>query len=183
MNNRLRNAWAALLKPLQNEWGVFNIANGALGASVATGYWDGQPTYRTQFTDNALVATATFAGCTSAFSTGFPVRAVRAVIWLKNYRLIAATNIGDVPGFKVQLQVAEGVAGFSAYATTTNTGVIDMREFPRATSCMTLSGFVPETGVNYSAARIVCFPQFTFGAATPMQDAASFDCNIDAVPG
>ena len=179
MNYRLSNLWASLLKPVRNEWGVFNIANAALGASVATGYWDGQPTYRSQFTDNDLVGTATFAGCTSAFSTGFPVRAVRAVIWLKNYRLISATNAQM--GFRLQLQVAAGVAGFTTYTTTTNTGVIDMREFPRATSCMTLSGFVPESGVNYSAARIVFFPNSAVSGA--LGDAASFDCNIDAVPG
>lgn len=184
MSNILKQIVDGLSGPLSEKFcSVFGIADAACGVGIAQGYWDGQPTYRTRFTDNAIVGTATFVGCTAAFSTGSPVRAVRAIVWLKNYRLLTTAgpaSTGVTPGFKVQLQVAEGVAGFSTTGTTTNTGVIAQVEFPRATSCMTLTGFVPESGVNYSAARLAFFP---YTGMSVLSDAASFDANIDAVPG
>ena len=154
---------------------TFNIVSSAVGAGIASGYWDGQPTYRAQFADNALSGAATFVGCTSAFATGAEVRAVRAYVWLKNYRFGVATSSGD--GFRFELQVAAGVAGFNARSSTTGTGVIDVKIAARATSAFLLTGIVPANEA-ISAARIAVFPSVLTG----ITDTASFDCNIDAVP-
>lgn len=156
---------------------TFGIVNNALGAGNASGYWDGQPTYRTQFADVAVDAAATYVGCTSAFTTGFGVRAVRAYVWMKNYRRGIATFTGQFAGMTFELQVATGTGAFTVISATTGTPVIDMRTFPRATCAMLLHGIVPDNQA-IAAARLAMFP-----TSNNLTDTASFDCNIDAVPG
>lgn len=181
MNKMIHKVVDGLSEPLALRGkfcNTFNIVDAALGAGVAAGYWDGQPRYRAQFADNALSGAATFVGCTAAFSTGAEVRAVRAYIWLKSYirGTSVSTGFGDV-GYRFQLQVAAGVAGFNAYSSTTGTGVIDLKHAARATSALMLCGIVP-ANETISAARIAVFP----GSVGSITDTASFDCNIDAVP-
>src|SRR3990167_293822 len=175
MNKMIQKVGDGLFEPLalkEKFCNTFNIVDAALGAGVAAGYWDGQPTYRAQFADNALDGAATFVGCTSAFSTGFDVRAVRAYIWLKSYRFGVTTEIAGLnQGFRFELQVAAGVAGFNTRSATTGTGVIDLKTASRATSAMMLVGIVP-ANETISAARIAVFPA-SVGAIT---DTASFDC-------
>ena len=161
---------------------TFGIVNNALGAGNAAGYWDGHPGYRTQFADVALDGAATFVGCTSAFTTGFGVRAVRAYVWLKNYRRGVATAASAYKGMRMELQVAIGVSTFTALSTTTGTAVIDVRDLPRATCAMLLSGIIPNNE-QVSAARLAVYPTVNAAGTVELTDTASFDCNIDAVPG
>ena len=160
---------------------TFGIVNAALGAGSASGYWDGQPSYRTQFADNALDAAATFVGCTAAFSTGFQVRNVRAYIWMKNYIRNSATFGTEYRGMFFQLQVATGTAAFNAMSANTGTPIIDCRFAGRATSALMLVGVVPDNQ-NIAAARICVYPERSIGGAAALTDTASFDCNIDAAP-
>lgn len=181
MNKMINKIVDGLSEPLALKskfCNTFNIVDAALGAGIASGYWDGQPRYRAQFADNALTGGATFVGCTAAFSTGNEVRAVRAYVWLKNYRFGVATPVNGLNmGFRFELQVAAGVAGFNARSSTTGTGIIDVRTAARATSALLLNGIVP-ANETISAARIAVFPE----SANSLTDTASFDCNIDAVP-
>ena len=160
---------------------TFGIVNAALGAGVAAGYWDGQPTYRTQFADVALDCNATFVGCTSAFTTGFGIRTVRAYVWLKNYRRGSSTGFHAHMGPVFQLQVATGTGAFGVEVSSTGTCVIDTKWMARATAAYLLSGIVPDN-LAYAAARLVCFPQ-SAALSNTLTDTASFDCNIDATPG
>ena len=158
---------------------TFGIVDAALGAGIASGYWDGHPGYRQKFADNAVVGNATFVGCTTAFTTGFGVRAVRAQVWLKNYLMGVSTSNMPTVGMFWQLQVATGTGAFGTYQASTGTSVIDCRFAARATSTLLLSGITPDNQA-IAAARIAIFPSSANFAIT---DSASFDCCIDAVPG
>ncbi len=172
MSQFLKDLLAGLSGPVLEKFcSTFNIVNAAIGAAIAGDTWDGCPSFRNQFADNALDGAATFVGCTSQFATGSPVRAVRAFIWMKNFKPGVASG-----GFIFQLQVATGVGQFTATSASTGTPVIGVYLTARATSAFYLNGVTPDNH-PYSMARIAMFPNPNGTANT---DTASFDCNIDA---
>ena len=170
--NRFTDLLNGLSRPVRERFcSTFGIVNAAVGAAIAGDTWDGVPSYRNQFADNDLNGAATFVGCTSVFSTGFGVRAVRALIWMKNYKTGVASG-----GMIFQLQVATSSSAFSATGSSTGTSVIAQYQAARATSCLMMNGVTPDN-LPYAYARIAVFP-VPFGTAST--DTASFDCNIDA---
>src|SRR3990167_3777834 len=173
MSKWLQQYVDGLSGPLKEKFcNTFDIVDAALGAGSASGYWDGHPGYRTQFNNVALTAAATFVGCTSAFSTGFLVRNVRAYIWMKNYlRGVATLGYNSVhEGMLFHLEVATGTGAFTTLYAGTGTPVIDMRYAARATSALLLNGVVPDNQ-NIAAARIAVYP-----TVNQLTDTASFDC-------
>ncbi len=171
--SKLLDMITGLSRPIRESFcSTFGITNAAIGAAIAGDTWDSIPGNRNQFADNALVGTATFAGCTCAFVA--PVTAVRAFVWMKNYKVGVATGAA---GMTVQLQVATGAGAFTTNQASTGTSVIAIYQMARATCAFYINGVIPDVGNNYQAARLVVLPN---PSASQITDAASFDCNIDA---
>lgn len=161
-----------LSRPVREKFcQTFGIVNAAMGAAIAGDTWDGVPSYRNQIADSDLNGAATFVGCTSVFTTGFGVRAVRAYVWLKNYKMGVASG-----GMIFQLQVATSSGAFNATGASTGTSIIAAYQAMRATSAFYMNGVCPDN-LAYAYARIAVFPNPNGTAST---DTASFDCMIDA---
>lgn len=168
--SRFKDLLDGLSRPMRDKFcNVFGIVNASIGAAIAGDTWDGVPGNRNQFADQALAGNATYVGCTCAFVA--PVTAVRAYVWMKNFKSGVASG-----GFVFQLQAAATSGAFSASGATTGTAVIALYQTARATSSFYINGVLPGDQ-NYQAARLTVFPVPNGTANT---DTASFDCNIDA---